>query len=109
MTRRNQPRGWMGWVRLGGAAAVLGLALLAQPEEAAAREACSLYVSGGVSNPAFGTLIGSMTVEECAVVQGGIPGTGATYQRCLTYEVGYYNFGASAVPIDCRNYTVWDR
>ena len=109
MKRSDRSRGWTGWVRVCGAAVVLGLALLAQPEEAAAREACSLYVSGGVNNPAFGSLIGTMSVEECAMVQGGIPGTGATYQRCVTYEVGFYNFGGGPVPLDCRTYTSWDR
>ena len=109
MKKSDRTRGCMAWLRVCGAASVLTLALLAQPQEAAAREACSPYVSGGVSNPAYGALIGSMTVEECAIIQGGIPGTGATYQRCLTYEVGFYNFGNSSVPLDCRTYTTWDR
>lgn len=109
MKRNDRSKGWTAWVRVCGAAVVLGLALVAQPPEAVARMACSAYVSGDITNPASGALIGTMTVEECAIVQGGIPGTGATYQRCLTYEVGFYDFGNKSVPLDCRNYTAWNR
>lgn len=110
MKRSDRSRGWAGWVRVFGAAGVLALALLAQPPEAAALESCAAYVSGGANNPASGSLINTMTVEECAIIQGGVPGTGATYQRCITYQVGYYDFG-DPIPtqLDCRDYGVWNR
>lgn len=110
MTRSDRERSRAGWLRFCGAAAVLGLMMLARPPEATALKSCAAYVSGGANNPAFGSLVGSMTVEECAIIQGGIPGTGATYQRCITYEVGYYDLGGSTpVQLDCRSYSVWDR
>lgn len=109
MTRSDRSRGWTGWVRVCAAAGVLALVLLAQPREAAALKSCAAYVSGGANYPSSGFLIGTMTVEECAMVQGGIPGTGASYQRCVEYEVGYYNFGEGApTQLDCRDYGVWD-
>ena len=65
-------------------------------------------MTGGPDTPASGQLYGSMTVQECAIVQGGIPGTGATYERCITYDVGFYNFGTGFQKLDCRDYTVWN-
>ena len=108
MRRSDRSRGWTGWVRVCGAAVVLALALLAQPPEAVGLESCAAYVSGDANTPASGSLINTMTVEECAIIQGGIPGTGATYQRCVTYQVGYYDFGNRIpVELDCRDYTLW--
>lgn len=102
---RDRTGGRMLWVRVVGAACALALALLARPPEAVARTACSPYISGGPSNPASGSLIGTMTVEECAIISGGLAGTGAEYQRCQTFEVGYYNMGSSTLKLDCRDYT----
>lgn len=107
MTATERARQRTHWVRAYGAAIVLALALLAQPRHAEARMACAPYVSGGPNNPASGALIGSMTVEECAAVRGGTSGTGASYEQCITYEVGFYSFGSYSERLDCRDYSIW--
>ncbi len=107
--RRRTNRSFAGSALLRGlaAAAVLVIAAGGRPEPAPAREACAPYVSGGASNPAFGSLIGSMTVRECSNISAGYQGTGAGYQQCITYDVGYYDMGTYTARLDCRTYTAW--
>ena len=108
MRRNDRSSRRMGALRALAGAGVLALAMLSQPRTAAALPECAAYVSGRENHPAYGELIGSMTVKECAIIQGGIPGTGASYERCITYEVGYYQMAGGIEPLDCRNYTVWN-
>jgi hypothetical protein len=107
MRKIDREGGWMGWVRLCGAAFVLAVVLMSRPGEAIAREACAPYVSGGIDSPASGTLLGTMTVQECASINGGFSGTGAGYEQCRTYEVGYYDMGSYTLELDCRDYTLF--
>ena len=99
-TRRGRRTSWplaVAWA-FAGALAVS----LAQPSEAAAQSECAPYISGGPSNPASGTLIGSRLVT----VSGGIS-TGVTATVSSTFYVGVYRMGNYKKSFRCDDYEPW--
>ncbi len=91
-TRRNSRAAWplaVAWAFAG------ALALsLANPSVAAAQSECSEYISGGPSNPASGTLLGSRLITQnlggsVSVSGGGVSG-GISGGGTATFYVGVY-------------------
>ena len=109
-TRRNSRAAWplaVAWAFAG------ALALsLAKPSVAAAQSECSEYISGGPSNPASGTLLGSRLIKQnlggsVSVSGGGVSG-GISGGGTATFYVGVYLMeGEGRQAFRCDSYEPW--
>lgn len=100
-TRRNRRTAWpfaMAWAFAG----ALALSFV-QPSEAVAQSQCAEYISGGRSNPASGTLVGSRQVS----VTGGFS-SGVTATITSTFYVGAYRMHHGGIKdFRCDTYEPW--
>ena len=110
-TRRSRN----GTVRLPAAAWAFAGALmlsLTLPSVAAAQSECGEYISGGPSNPASGTLMGSRVITQnlgggVSVSGGGVSG-GISGGGTATFHVGvYWMEGEGLQAFRCDSYEPW--